>query len=263
MTILEQVLSLPAVGGLSILEQLHAPCPYAPSQPTVFATNTITHEVVIFKLRCKSWSCPVCSQINKAAWVVRANVAFGNAEAKTGKKPSFLTLTSHEKLDPEATIRVLPHAWKKLSMRMRRAAPGTMYLIVPERHVDGRLHLHGIVTCDLGTRWWKDNARRSGMGYMSEEEEARSRGGVIWYVNKYITKNLETDGWAKGFRRVRTSVKFPKAPELPKMPGWEFAVQWQEGMAERLTIYLLEQGHKVYVGDHRSSWRVVNGEVIE
>ncbi len=249
-------MTLSAESGLSVLiEQLHAGCPYSFAQPLIVGLHQPSHSMVVLRLPCRQWYCPYCGDMLKKFWIRRSLYAFDHFESE-GKKAHFVTITSHERLSADATVRVLPSAWKKLSMRMRRASPGTAYLVVPERHKDGRLHLHGIFTCNLSTRWWKDNARSCGMGYRNDAQEAISLGGVAYYVSKYVTKHVEKYVWAKGFRHVRTSVHFPKLPKKT-VPEWEFYSMRGHTEAEEKTIAFANAGWQITVGNHLNTWEAV------
>jgi hypothetical protein len=184
--------------------------------------NAQTLQAVLFRPRCKLWSCPYCAQVNTNLWAVRAY--FGaQAYAEGGITISFLTLTSHEKLTPQQAMWVFPRAWKKLSQRARRAADQFSYLMVPEKTKKGVIHVHAIETSCLGTEWWSDNARASGMGYKSDESEVRTSQGSAAYVVKYLSKSLVVEDWPARFRRIRTSRDWPPLPELVSPVGWEFA----------------------------------------
>ena len=142
-----------------------------------------------------------------------------------GEKFKFLTLTSHEYLKTlSQTLYVWPRAWPKLRKRANAAVDGSWHwAMIPEMHRDGRLHVHLIESANLGTKWWKDNARASGLGWRAEEEEFK-RGGAepgraAAYVSKYLGKQLGNKNWPRYFHHVRTSQHYP---ELPPLEGGGF-----------------------------------------
>jgi hypothetical protein len=156
-------------------------------------------------------------------WAVRA--FFGTkAYEEQNITISFLTLTSHEKLTPQQALWVFPKAWKKLSQRARRAADQFSYLMIPEKTKRGVIHVHAIETSCLGTEWWSDNARASGMGYKCDESEVRTAQGSAAYVVKYLSKSLVVEEWPARFRRIRSSRDWPPLPELVAPVGWQFDV---------------------------------------
>lgn len=173
---------------------------------------------------------------------------------------SFLTITSNAKLEPQKSIEVFSSAWNNLLRRARRSGSQGQYMLVPERHKDGRVHGHAIATFNLGTRWWKDNAAETGLGYIAEEEEARTPGGAAFYVSKYLAKSLGVTDWPKNWRRVRTSRGWPKLPELPEAEGW----RWQpldRHVALSDAVQQLERaGYHVVLLDHVAAWDYVGRE---
>lgn len=251
-----------AKGGLSSIEQMEKSLCVAPRRIYLLGVNLNAGKAVLFKPRCKSWSCPACAEINKRLWTVRV---YHGAETlgESGIPINFLTITSHGKLDAAASIRVFPHAWSLLQHRARYATGGFDYVLIPERHKDGRLHVHALETAGLGKRWWKDNAAACGLGYMADETVARSAAGAAYYATKYLSKNLEYTGWPKGFRRVRTSRKWPKLPDMPEIPGWEWRKLKNDedlaGTIERMK----DIGLQVELLDHRAAWEYVKEDTTE
>lgn len=250
-----------AAGGLSIIEQVQKTCE-APRRPWLVGVNYAEGRVVMFQPRCKSWDCPACAEINKSLWAVRA---YHGAEVLAeGENPNnFLTITSHEKLSAAASLAVWPDAWKKLRMRARYAAPHFQYLMVPEQHKDGRLHVHAVETANLGKRWWKDNARECGLGYMADESETRTPGGAARYVVKYLTKSLEFQAWPRGWRRVRTSQGWPKLPEMPVVEGWIWVTLKKDQNLSWTVRQLGLQGYEIAQLDHRAAWNYVKENTPE
>lgn len=219
----------------------------------------VNHEqqkAVFFRPRCKLWSCPACADINKGLWAVRA---FHGAERlqESAKTINFLTLTSHEKLTPQGTLKIWPKAWARLRERARYETGGFDYLLVPERHKNQRLHVHAIETAGLGKRWWKDNARAVGLGFMADETVANTAGGAAYYTVKYLTKSLETQQWPKGFRRVRTSRTWPKLEQNQTPEGWTFApLARRESLLDVVTHYE-NMGYDVIILDHLEAWEAI------
>jgi hypothetical protein len=174
-----------------------------------------------------------------------------------GATINFLTLTSHEKLTPEGTIFVFRHAWDLLNKRARRAVPEYEYILIPEPHEDGRLHAHLIETSSLGTRWFKDNGRQVGLGYMAEETPVVSPEGAAWYVVKYINKGLAEHTWPEGFRRVRTSRGWPALPAQESHPLWEFVVLGKHKSIEETVARYEGAGYSVVSLGSVAAWDFV------
>lgn len=249
---------MPAEGGLSSIEQFEKTSDnevcQARNRPYLIGLNGDIKRAVLFQPRCKSWACPVCAKINRALWAVRAFHGAQVLNQTLSLTIDFLTLTSHEKLGPGASLKVWPKAWMKLQARARYATGGFQYLLVPEQHEDGRLHVHAIETAGLGERWWKDNGRACGLGYMAEEEGARTPQGAAYYVVKYLTKSIGFTDWPRGFRRVRTSRGWPKLDNLPEVPGWRFKPVPEDRAMSEMVEQLRADGYYVEFLDHRSAW---------
>lgn len=208
-----------------------------PRRPYLVGVNVQHKVAVFFRPRCKMWNCPVCGPINRGRWIARTYQGAVNLVSE-GYSLNFLTLTSHERLKPESTIVVFRTAWDKLNKRVRRVAPGYQYILIPEQHQDGRLHAHLIETSGLGTRWFKDNGRQCGLGYMAEETPVQSPEGAAWYTAKYIGKTLTDHKWPEGFRRVRTSRGWPPLAALDRNENWEWRVlNRRESVEEKLAQF--------------------------
>ena len=162
---------------------------------------------------CHMWSCKDCAETNKRRWTAIVAHGIEEYQQKGINDWRFVTITSHEKLKTfDQTLWVWRKAWPKLYGRMKRAAPDMKYAFLPEKHRDGRMHMHAICSGGISTRWLKDNARSCGFGYKSESEEIISIPLACFYVLKYVTKSLtERAQWPKSLHRVRTSQKWPKS----------------------------------------------------
>jgi len=174
-----------------------------------------------------------------------------------GRSIKFLTLTSHERLSASQTLKVWPHAWKKLHTRANRADGKATYLMVPERHLDGRLHMHAVVTWSLDERWWKDHARACGLGFMADTSEIETPTGVGFYLVKYVTKTMHDMTWPKGWRRVRTSRDWPKLADQTTPENWTFSVlEKADNLMSEVTRFS-SWGERVLMLDHRAAWDAI------
>lgn len=191
------------------------------NRPSFAGINAESKRAILFQPRCKLWSCPTCSVINRQKLAMEAYHATEKL-IDSGEQLYFLTLTSHRKLDAKQTLWVWPKGWKKLQARVRYYAGGFTYLAIPEQHRNGRLHMHLIETAGLGTRFWKDAGAACGLGYKNEEEQLRSPAFASFYVTKYISKQMDMLDWPKGFRRIRKSRDWPKAEIHPALEEWEY-----------------------------------------
>lgn len=249
--------------GLSYIEHLTAVPEDCQSRgrPLMLAINHDDRLAIVFRPRCKRWSCPYCAEINARLWTARTIVG-SQQLIENGAVLSFLTLTSHRKLDANASTAVFGQAWDALLKRARRAGGGE-FLMVPERHQDGRLHAHAVETYSFGERWWKDNAAACGLGYMADEEPARTAGGAGGYVSKYLTKTIATVTWPRYWRRVRTSRGFPKL-EIRTLPeGWRFDVPKRDQDLAEKSARLQAVGFMVGWSTSADAWLFINENAPE
>jgi len=230
-----------------------------PNRPYLLAVNADLHHAILFRPRCGKWSCGFCSEQNKRLWAARAY--YGTlVNQEGGNEVDFLTLTSHERLDPAQTRWVFPRAWKKLSQRARRATGGFAYFMIPEVHEDGRLHIHAIETSALGEGWWKDNARESGLGYMDEEEPIRKPAGAAAYASKYLAKSLLIAAWPSNFHRIRTSRDWPKLPPLEPPEGWRFETVPRFVPLSAVAFSYVQRGYRLDVAGSKDAWALISPE---
>ncbi len=252
-------------GGLIYIEHLDAEaksvsCPNTKT-PHLVGKHTGDRRAVIFRPRCKLWSCSSCAEINRKLWVFRA-INGTRVMLDQGADVAATTLTSHEKLGKRASRAIWPKAWDKLGQRMRRKAqPGKVqYLAVPEQHKDGRMHVHMLVSVKYGKKWWKDNARSCGLGYQADEQEVKTL-GIGGYVGKYLGKTIGSVDWPKNARRVRTSQGWPPLPDLSEAEGWTFELIKRRVSLADMAGLLVEGGYTVTMTDHETAWDIVNREL--
>jgi hypothetical protein len=138
--------------------------------------------------------------------------------------------------DCKHCCRWVSHRLRLLTKRLRRAWPGFEYLHVREVHKSGAMHLHLAVrgvpksvtrrsaSGQLLRRHW----REVGGGHLDVGRHGDNAGaGAGWYVGKYLAKQQDDAGFAKGFRRWSRTGGF--APELTMTPrrdpdydgGWD------------------------------------------
>lgn len=241
-------------GGLILyrITQQESECS-APNRPLLKAISRDKKTVVFFHPRCKQWNCPACAPKNAYKAVLRG---FNGSTLMTtaGLPLHFLTVTSHEKLSPAASLAVLPKAWNKLNRRVKREAAAPEYYAIPEQHKDGRWHLHAIITAKMSRKWWKDNARECGLGYQSDVKEVQQLGGIPYYIGKYITKALENGDLPRHFRRIRTSANWPKLEAPQPLEGWEFMTVPRENSLQVEIERYRSSGHDCIIADEVSSW---------
>ena len=67
----------------------------------------------------------------------------------------------------------------------------------------------------LRSDWFESAVTRAGLGVRYEITKVRDAEGASRYVAKYLFKpTIFEDSWPKGWKRIRYSQSFPKAPEI-------------------------------------------------
>jgi hypothetical protein len=225
--------------------------------PMMVGKNSQQMTAVLFRPRCKCWSCESCARVNADLWQMRAQVG-AQQFIEAGVEMVLVTVTAHEKHDIRRAVEVLPDQWNKLRNRWQRATSKPQYILIPEVGEKGHFHLHLITNGALGTTWWKKKARRSGLGYMAEESERNiSASKTGFYVGKYLAKQLHNNIWKRGFHRVRTSQNWPKLPVLARNVDWHFSVIPRELSLVSVLSSLRGDGFSTRMADQRSAWSLI------
>jgi len=211
----------------------------------------VAKRALVTRANCDSWHCPECSRRMAERWVLRAQIGVRQFLAD-GSMVDFITITSHEKLTSfQATQAVWRSAWPILYAAIKRRNHDLEYFIVPERHKDGRMHIHALWTAGVSQKWLKDNGRKRGLGYQAKVKKVADGGQAIKYVTKYVGKGLGEDV-PKRTRRVIVSQGWPDIP-APNTPlnglKWEYisgngvlAVIMHECQSKNIDMIDLETG---------------------
>jgi len=192
------------------------------NRPYLIGWNETVEQFFIFRPDCKCWNCPACAARLQARWKQRAYLGI-KSYIEAGYDFKFVTLTSHERLYSfSQTMRVWPHACSMLRKRVQYIYQDWYWVMIPEQHKNGRLHVHMISSASLGQRWWKDNARACGLGWRAEEAEfkgdASDPARASAYAGKYMAKQMTVNAWPRYFHHIRTSQHFPELPEPENNP---------------------------------------------
>jgi hypothetical protein len=171
--------------------------------------------VLFARARCKRWTCEHCAEINKAVWTARMLYAVD----LIGGDWSFVTLTAHEKTRSKlASWQNISKGWNRLNLRLKRHFGAFYYVRVYELTKRGSFHLHMLISLKVPTRWWKDNARKCGMGYQAKSEVLENSHHAVFYCAKYMTK--QTADFPTNVRRITCSQNFPDR-EKDKSHEWQ------------------------------------------
>lgn len=210
--------------------------------PTGIGVNPLSGIAIVHKMGCKSWACPYCSMKRKGFLVVKAYMGIESYKQAGVTDWFFGTLTMHRKWRKEASVTNFRRNWNKFYQRMKRATNGNLYyILLPEKHKDGSLHVHIISTCQKETKWWKDNGAKCGMGFKNENEPLVSTVKAAYYVTKYVGKSLGVSAWPTDLRRVRFSVRWPK-PIPDETLAWNC---FPPDVAKHFVFKRLAMGYKI------------------
>lgn len=176
----------------------------------------MTKQSMVYFPTCKLWACPECSERNKTRWLHR--VMYGvDHYIRQGRDFSFVTLTLGGRYKSrDDSIAGWRKVWPRVYDRYRRAFGKQPYVILPECHRNGRVHLHAIIGAIAGERWYKDNVWSCGGGYMADCEKLRSVKAAGSYAMKYMSKTVALTRWPRKFKRIRVSHHWPKKPDKPR-----------------------------------------------
>lgn len=240
------VLNLPEMSG-------PIDCPN-PRVPYMIGVNQRTANVILFRPRCKMWTCPACGRTNAWAWAFRANYG-AHKLYDDGHKLNFMTITSSNKITPAQSFWVAPRAWNKLQARIHRHVDHFQYYCIPEVQDRGHIHFHLITTGNLTKRWLKDNAAECGFGHQDDIKEVHDEGGVTQYAVKYLGKTLTRHELPKGTRRVRLSQQWPKVPLQEPPADWRFQLLPRKVSLEQAHIEWQQLGYAVALLGSKTSWQ--------
>ena len=225
--------------------------------PFLVGKNDQQMTAVLFRPRCKLWSCESCARTNADWWQMRAVVGTELLAAQ-GHELVLVTVTAHERHSVKRAVECLPDQWNKLRCRWQYHTNVPQYILVGEVGKKGHFHIHFITTGSMGTKWWKDNARKSGFGYSNDESErGLNPGKAGMYIGKYLAKQLRNNIWKKGLHRVRTSQNWPKIPPLERDENWQFSVLDSRTSLRDAIDHLDYQGYIIRMADGRSAWSLI------
>jgi hypothetical protein len=238
---------------------MHQICQTA-NRPFLVAKCDDRNVALLFRPSCKNWSCPACGQTNKARWTL---IAYHGAKAliDADHQVKFVTLTMPGDLTPSQTLSRWRWSWPRFSARFRRAAGrDRQYVYVHERQARGALHVHMMTNASMDTRWYKDNGRRTGFGFMNNARPVNEPEYAASYAAKYLAKAL-SDGpwsWPPMWRRITVSRAWERPETRDYRPVWSIYHLDKHQSLQGHIRELQHFGYETVVTDHNSAWQVVN-----
>lgn len=238
---------MPAAGGLTFIEQLHAIALQScikENRPYITGISESDALAILTRPACKMWNCATCAARNARRWIARIIHGVNRMDTVDGWR--MFTLTAHEKMrGRSSSVLNLREGWKKLYNRLRREFGTNNYARVWESHADGSFHLHGLVDCNIPKRWLRNNARQCGMGYQVDISLIENAGQVAGYISKYFLKSEVIGQYPKGLRRIEVSRNWLKLPELHAETLLTWLVnQTREGQL-RQAQYYYDHGYEI------------------
>lgn len=218
----------------------------------ILGINDQEKKGILFKPRCKQWSCDYCAEINKEYWIHQASRG-ALLITSEGREIQFVTLTSRSYASPNSSLYFFQQNWPKLNRRMKyhtnlwgpTHGKEWAYFLVPERHKSGVAHFHLLAVTHIAA-WaiWKKHAHASGFGFIGDLKENIDPNQVANYVTKYLHKGIGAEQWPTDFRRVRHSQNWPIAQEQP-LDDWRWLNLRNEDTAWLEKSALINMGYRV------------------
>ena len=156
-------------------------------------------DVGVFKLRCKSWSCPDCSRMRRRTLI---------REVKDGRPNRFITLTVNPNWfdSPEDRAARLAKAWRLVVAAYRHKFPTreAEYTAIFEATAKGEPHLHIAWRGGFVPQAWLAAQMRKRMGApVVDVRKIHRANKVAEYVTKYISKRAIKFGTCKRYWRSK------------------------------------------------------------
>ena len=185
-----------------------------PNRPYIISIDHSAKTGIVFRPRCKMWTCPFCAEENAANWRMHAMRGVSYFQER-GLDLSFITLTSRggKGRTRERSLETFRRNFPRFRKRVVYAYDLFEYIAVPEQHLNGVVHMHLIATYHGTQKFIKDKAFASGFGYIADVRIVDSGPAAAAYLSKYIGKDFISLKWPPRFRRVRCSRSWPRMPE--------------------------------------------------
>lgn len=178
------------------------------------ATGT---RIAVWRLPCKSWSCPKCAR-KKARQV--ADRAYYNFKSEHMR---FLTLTIVPRSSLTEALSHINAAWNRLRTNITRNYGKIKYFKVLESQPRSKMpHFHVLINKYIPSSWLKMAVVRAGFGRIYKIEDVRSD-QILGYVTKYLRKGIDDDVFVHHLLSIngRRFSFSRRLPPPPKPPGYK------------------------------------------
>lgn len=214
-------------------------------------TDNDENDALVYRARCKRWSCDYCAEINRKVWRARLML---EVEKQPGLLWHFWTLTL-DGIDHEGntanSLQRWRQSWDNLLKRVRRDLGKMRYVRIFETHADGTLHVH--MLCDktyadveqIHELDGRDNYRSLTLkGHLqalalgwrhdlrpivtTDAENDGNERNVSAYCVKYLTKDIQSavrqelkNAGMERVRMIQTSQGWADVPTSANPRAWE------------------------------------------
>ena len=143
--------------------------------------------LALWRVPCKSWSCPRCAKRKTREVAHRARAAFMK------DRPRFLTLTIKPRPDLAEAFEHTNRAWNRLRTNITKKFGKVKYFKVLENQPStGMPHFHVILNRYLPASWLNVAIPKAGFGRIYRIQEVRNE-LCYGYVVKYLSKGISDD----------------------------------------------------------------------
>lgn len=207
-------------------------------------------DALIYRARCKQWTCEYCAELNRRVWRARLMLEVEKEPVVGWYFWTFTLLGKDHEGDTATSLQVWREHWDTLMKRLKRDVGKFRYVRVFEGHKSGILHVHMLAdatysdvveiaesdgrvnyrsdTCEkhlieIGLGWRHDIKPIITTDY-SEDGHARN---VSAYVTKYLTKAIQSnvrqllkDAGMPRVRMIQTSQRWSRTPKYADIRTW-------------------------------------------
>jgi hypothetical protein len=166
--------------------------------------------MAVMRLKCKSWSCPVCSV--EKAYIIGERCRNGF----TANEARFLTLTMAHNTSTEQSLIDIKKAWNRLRLAITRKFGSLKFCWVIEGHKTSPYpHMHVIIDKFIPKKWLDAHTERVGFGKISDIRKIKDK-HIMGYIVKYLGKGIGNFHVENALKRLKgRRVGFSRHLSLP------------------------------------------------
>jgi len=145
------------------------------------------HKVALWRVPCKSWSCPRCARQKAQAIAHKARLNF------TREHVRFLTLTIRPQGSIPQGLLHINRSWNRLRINLTRKLGKVKYFRVLEPQSRTKMpHFHILLNKYVPAAWLNTAVTQAGFGPIYKIKDVRNE-HVFYYVLKYFRKGFDDD----------------------------------------------------------------------